>query len=49
LKNGWLLVEGLLFLIKGGYALATDDKARESAWNTTKKLAKAAEDYGEEV
>jgi len=42
-------VEGVVELAKGGYALATDDKARESAWNTTKKLAKAAGDYGEEV
>jgi hypothetical protein len=43
------LVEGVGELVKGGYALATDEKARESAWNTTKKLAKAAGDYGEEV
>jgi len=42
-------VEGVVELAKGGYALATDEKARESAWNTTKKLAKAAGDYGEEV
>jgi len=43
------LVEGVGELVKGGYALATDEKAREAAWNTTKKLAKAAGDYGEEV
>ena len=43
------LAEGVVELAKGGYALATDEKARESAWNTTKKLAKAAGDYGEEV
>jgi len=43
------LVEGVGELAKGGYALATDEKARESAWKTTKKLAEAVEDYGEEV
>ncbi len=43
------LVEGVGELAKGGYALATDEKARESAWKTTKKIAEAAGDYGEEV
>lgn len=43
------VVEGVGELAKGGYALATDEKARESAWNTTKKLAKTTEEYAGEV
>jgi hypothetical protein len=46
---GSAAVEGVVELVKGGYALATDEKARESAWKTTKELAKAAGDYGKEV
>jgi len=49
LDAGAGLFEGVGELVKGGYALATDEKARESAWKTTKKLAEAVEDYGEEV
>ena len=43
------MVEGLGDLAKGGYKLATDANARETAWETTKQLAEAAENYGEAV
>jgi hypothetical protein len=43
------MVEGLGDLAKGGYELATDANARESAWETTKQLADAAADYGKSV
>jgi hypothetical protein len=38
-------VEGVADLAKGGYALATDEVAREQAWQTAKQLARAGKDY----
>ncbi len=43
------MVKGLGELAKGGYELATDANARDSAWETTKQLADAAGDYGKSV
>ncbi len=43
------MVKGLGDLAKGGYKLATDANARESAWETTKQLADAAADYSKSV
>jgi len=43
------MVKGLGEFAKGGYKLATDANARESAWETTKQLADAAGDYGKSV
>ncbi|MCF6252712.1 MAG: hypothetical protein L3J75_15810 [Methylococcaceae bacterium] len=43
------MVKGLGDLAKGGYELATEANARESAWETTKQLADAAADYGKSV
>ena len=43
------MVEGLWGLAKGGYHVATDPKAREQAWNTTKNLADAAKQYSQEA
>ena len=43
------MVKGLGDLAKGGYELATDANARESAWETTKQLADAVADYGKSV
>jgi hypothetical protein len=37
--------EGVADLAKGGYALATDEAAREKAWQTAKQLASAGQDY----
>ncbi len=43
------MVKGLGDLAKGGYEIATDANARESAWETTKQLADAAADYSKSV
>jgi hypothetical protein len=37
--------EGVFDLAKGGYTLATDEAAREQAWQTAKALARAGKDY----
>lgn len=43
------MVKGLGQLAVNGYQIATDEKARESAWNATQEIVADAEIYGEAI
>lgn len=46
---GKATAEGIKDLVVGGYEIATDEAARDKAWNTTKQVAGSAKEYAGQV